>query len=118
DPIFSLGQYREKRYRILAVSSAERLPAAPDVPTMTESGFPMDQVGWFATMVPAATPKPIIDKLNGLFNELLKKDDVKKFVEEQGGAVYIRTPEQGQAFLKKEIAAWADLVKVANIPQQ
>ena len=118
DPIFTLGQYREKRYRVLAVSSAERLPAAPDVPTMTESGFPMDQVGWFATMVPAATPKPIITKLNGLFNELLKQPDVKKFVEDQGGAVYISTPEQGQAFLKKEIAAWADLVKVANIPQQ
>lgn len=118
DPIFSLGQMREGRYRILAVSSAERLPGAPDVPTMTEAGFPMDQVGWFAAMVPSATPQPIVTRLNGWLNELLKRDDVKKFVELQGGAVFTSTPEEGQAYLAKAVDEWAELVRIANIPQQ
>ncbi|WP_440411299.1 Bug family tripartite tricarboxylate transporter substrate binding protein [Neorhizobium petrolearium] len=118
DPVFSLSQLREGRYRLLAVSSAKRIPGAPDVPTMTEEGYPMDQVGWFAMMVPSETPKDIVDKINGWTKEVLSQDDVRKFVTDQGGDVFISTPDEGQEYLKKEVAAWADYVKIANIPQQ
>lgn len=118
DPVFSLAQMREGRYRLLAVSSAKRIPGAPDVPTMTEAGFPMDQVGWFAMMVPSATPKDVVEKLNGWARTVLGQDDVKKFVTDQGGDVFVSTPAEGQDYLKKEVAAWADYVKVADIPQQ
>lgn len=118
DPVFSLSQLREGRYRLLAVSSAKRIPGAPDVPTMTEAGYPMDQVGWFAMMVPSATPKEIVDKINGWTKQVLSQDDVRKFVTDQGGDVFVSTPTEGQDYLKKEVAAWADYVKIANIPQQ
>ncbi|CDN48407.1 Bug family tripartite tricarboxylate transporter substrate binding protein [Neorhizobium galegae] len=118
DPVFSLSQLREGRYRLLAVSSAKRIPGAPDVPTMTESGYPMDQVGWFAMMVPSATPKDIVDKINGWTRQVLAQEDVKKFVTDQGGDVFVSTPKEGQEYLKKEVAAWAGYVKIANIPQQ
>jgi len=118
DPVFSLSQLREGRYRLLAVSSAKRIPGAPDVPTMTEAGYPMDQVGWFAMMVPSATPKEIVDKINSWTKDVLGQEDVKKFVTDQGGDIFISTPAEGQDYLKKEVAAWADYVKIANIPQQ
>ena len=57
DPLFTLAQAREGRLRILAVASGTRLAAAPDVPSMTELGYPMDLAGWFAAMVPAATAR-------------------------------------------------------------
>ncbi|MFB9951734.1 Bug family tripartite tricarboxylate transporter substrate binding protein [Rhizobium puerariae] len=118
DPVFSLAQLREGRYRLLAVSSGKRIPGAPDVPTMTEEGYPMDQVGWFAMMVPSATPKEIVGRINGWTKEVLGQDEVRKFVTDQGGDVFVSTPEEGQEYLKKEVAAWADYVKIANIPQQ
>ncbi|MGK6312172.1 Bug family tripartite tricarboxylate transporter substrate binding protein [Neorhizobium sp. DT-125] len=118
DPVFSLAQLREGRYRLLAVSSGKRIPGAPEVPTMTEEGYPMDQVGWFAMMVPSETPKEVVGKINGWTKQVLGQDDVKKFVTDQGGDVFVSTPEEGQEYLKKEVAAWADYVKIANIPQQ
>jgi tripartite-type tricarboxylate transporter receptor subunit TctC len=62
DPVLSLAQQREGRLRILAVSTATRLEASADLPTMTEIGIPMDLTGWWAAMVPTGTPKPAIDK--------------------------------------------------------
>ena len=59
------AQQREGRLRMLAVSTGKRLQRSPDIPTMTESGVPMDLILWWAVMVPAATPKPIVDKING-----------------------------------------------------
>ncbi|SMF71875.1 Tripartite-type tricarboxylate transporter, receptor component TctC [Xaviernesmea oryzae] len=118
DPVFSLAQLREGRYRLLAVSSGKRIPGAPEVPTMTEEGYPMDQVGWFAMMVPSETPKEVVAKINGWTKEVLGQDEVKKFVTDQGGDIFVSTPEEGQEYLKKEVAAWADYVKIANIPQQ
>src|ERR1044072_6645467 len=64
EPVFALAQAREGRFRILAVGTGKRLDALPDQPTMTELGVPMDLTVWWAAMVPAATPKPIVDKIN------------------------------------------------------
>ena len=70
DPVFALSQVREGRLRILAVASADRLKAAPDYPSMTEAGYPMDLMGWFSAMVPIATPRPIVDQINKWFNQI------------------------------------------------
>src|SRR4029453_9522752 len=72
DPVFSLAQQREGRLRILAVSTATRLQANPDMPTMTESGVPMDLTGWWAAMVPTGTPNSVLDKVNQWFTEIVK----------------------------------------------
>lgn len=118
DPVFSLGQQREGRFRMLAVSSAARIPGAPDIPTMTEAGYPMDQVGWFAAMMPSATPSAIVEKFNDWANQVLEDPEVKKFIVDQGGDVFISTPAEGQAYLAKAVEEWEEYIEIANIPQQ
>jgi tripartite-type tricarboxylate transporter receptor subunit TctC len=118
DPVFSLAQQREGRLRILAVSTGTRLEANPDAPTMAESGVPMDLTGWWAAMVPAGTPKPIVDKVAQWFNEIVKTDDTRKFLGSFGGDPFINTPEAGQALFLKSIEDWGNYVRIAKITPQ
>jgi tripartite-type tricarboxylate transporter receptor subunit TctC len=115
DPVFSLAQHREGRLRILAVSTGKRLDAMPDNPTMTELGIPMDLTGWWAAMVPAATPKPVIDKIHQWFVQIVSSDETKKFLNSFGGDPYINTPEQAQAMFERDVKAWGDYVRLAKI---
>ena len=118
DNIFAASQAREGRVRILAVSTKERLQANPDIPTMTELGTPMDVTGWFAAMVPSATPRPIVDQIAKMFNEVTASDDGKKFLNSVASDPWINTPDQAQAYLMQQIKDWADYVKVAKIEPQ
>jgi tripartite-type tricarboxylate transporter receptor subunit TctC len=118
DPVFSLAQQREGRLRILAVSTGTRLEANPDLPTMTESGVPMDLTGWWAAMLPAGAPKPIIDQVNAWFTEMVKTDETKKFLNGFGGDPFINTPDAGQALFLKAIKDWGDYVRIAKIVPQ
>lgn len=119
DPVFALSQARAGRLRMLAVSTPHRMQAVPELPTMTEAGVPgVEMMGWFAAMVPAATPRPIVDKLNGWFNAVLKTDDAKKFLNSYGGDPFISTPEEGQALLRKQIKEWEGFVQAAKIEKQ
>ena len=115
DPVFSLAQQREGRLRILAVSTGTRLDALPDLPTMTELGIPMDLTGWWAAMVPAGTPKPVVDKVHAWFVQMVSSEETKKFLNSFGGDPYINTPEQGQAMLERDVKAWGDYVRMAKI---
>jgi tripartite-type tricarboxylate transporter receptor subunit TctC len=116
DPQFSLAQAREGRLRILAVSTGERLAANPDLPTMQEAGVPgIDLMGWFAAMVPAGTPRPIVDQLNARFNQVVSRDDTREFLSRFGGDPWITTPDEGQARLRHDVDAWADYVRLARI---
>ena len=119
DPQFAMAQTRAGRLRSLAVSSPKRVNAAPDLPTMTEEGVKgVELFGWFAAMVPAATPRPVIDQLNKWFNEIEATEETKNFLKQQGGDPWITTPEQGQAQLVKDQEAWGRYVKAAKIEQQ
>jgi tripartite-type tricarboxylate transporter receptor subunit TctC len=118
DPVFSLAQAREGRLRILAVSTGQRLAANPNMPTMTESGVPMDLTGWWAVMLPAGTPKPVTDQLHKWFVRIVGSDSTKAFLNKFGGDPLIETPEQGQARFLKDIKAWGDYVKMAKIAPQ
>jgi tripartite-type tricarboxylate transporter receptor subunit TctC len=118
DPVFALSQLREGRLRILAVASAERLKSNPELPTMTESGVPMDLVGWFAAMVPSATPRPIVDRLNKWFSEVVAAEETQTFLKRYGGDPWIATPEEGQARLVRDIAAWGEYIRVAKLVPQ
>ena len=115
DPVFSLAQQREGRIRILAVSSGKRLEANPDLPTMTELGIPMDLTGWWAAMLPAATPKPIIDKVNQWFTQIVRTDETRKFLNSFGGDPFINSPEAGQALFEKTIKEWGEYIRMAKI---
>jgi tripartite-type tricarboxylate transporter receptor subunit TctC len=119
DPVFALSQSRAGRLRNLAVSTPHRMQAVPDLPTMTEAGVPgVEMMGWFAAMVPAATPKPIVATLNGWFNTVLKTEDAKTFLNTYGGDPFISTPEEGQALLRKQIKEWEEYVETAHIEKQ
>jgi tripartite-type tricarboxylate transporter receptor subunit TctC len=119
DPQFSLAQAREGRLKILAVSTAERLQANPDLPTMKEAGVPgVDMMGWFAAMVPAGTPRPVVDQLNSWFKEVVAQDDTRQFLSKFGGDPWITSPEEGQARLKQDVSSWGEYVKIANIPPE
>lgn len=118
DPVYSLAQAREGRLRILGVSTGKRLEANPDMKTMSEQGVEMDLTGWWAAMVPAGTPKPVIEVIHGWFVKAVSDPETKKFLNSFGGDPLIETPEQGQARLIKDIDAWKEYVKVAKIEPQ
>ena len=117
DPVFCLSQAREGRLRILASGSPVRLEASPDVPTAREQGYDSDQLGWWGSFVPRATPRPIVDKINGWFNDVLRQPDTKAFLAKFGGDVYIGTPDEGQALLEKTVKDWKGYMEIAKIPQ-
>ena len=118
DPVFSLAQQREGRLRILAVSTGKRLEANPEAPTMAESGVPMDLTGWWAAMLPAGTPKPVVDKVNQWFSEIVKTEETKKFLNSFGGDPFINTPEVAHELFLKSINDWGNYVRIAKITQQ
>lgn len=118
DPGYSLAQERAGRLRILAVSTATRLQANPEIPTMTELGVPMDLVSWFAAMVPAGTPRPIVEKINGWFTAVVQQDDTRKFLADQGGDPYTLPVDEAQDLFRKNIDIWKDYVRIAKIQPQ
>jgi tripartite-type tricarboxylate transporter receptor subunit TctC len=118
DPVFALAQQRQGRLRILAVSTAKRLQAAPDIPTMAEAGIPMNLELWWGVMVPAATPDAIVNKINQWFKEIVSAPETKKFLNDAGADPMIRTPEEAQRMLEAAIKEWGEFVRLAKIPQQ
>jgi tripartite-type tricarboxylate transporter receptor subunit TctC len=104
--------------RILAISGGNRSQAFPNIPTMVESGYPIDLPGWWGAFVPAETPKPIVEQLNRWFDEALKGDDVRKYFSDRGGDT-LSIPFAGTAeFYRKQVAAWGEYVRVAKIQPQ
>ena len=118
DPVFALAQQRNGNLRILGVSVAERLKAAPDLPTMKEQGIDIDLPGWFSAIVPAGTPRPIVDQLNKWLNQVVAMDETKTFLNGFGSDPWISTPDEAQARLVKDVKDWGAMVKAAKIQPQ
>jgi tripartite-type tricarboxylate transporter receptor subunit TctC len=119
DPVSAISRTNAGRWRMLAVSTPHRMQAVPDLPTMTEAGVPgIELFGWFAAMVPAGTPRPIVDRLNKWLNEIETTEETKRFLNSFGGDPWITTPEEGQAQLAKDQKDWESYVKAAKIEPQ
>ena len=118
DPVVSLTQQRNGKLRILAISTGERLQAMPEIPTLTEQGIPLDLTGWTAVTVPAATPRPIVDKLNGVLMPYLKRPEVQERLQAVAIEPRHSTPDEFEKFLAAEIVRWAKVVKDAGIEPQ
>jgi tripartite-type tricarboxylate transporter receptor subunit TctC len=104
------------RLRMLAVMSAKRSDAFPDVPTLKEAGLPeMEVETWYAIFAPAGTPEAIVTKWNREMNELLKEADVKDVIAKQGLVPEGGTPEALGNRVKRELASWTRVVKAAGI---
>ena len=107
------------RLRILAVTSAKRAGALPDVPTLSELGMgEFDIAPWFGVVVPAGTPRPIVERLAGWFNQITNSDDAKQFLARAAFDAFPGSPEQMAALLKTETERWARWVKLAKIEPQ
>jgi tripartite-type tricarboxylate transporter receptor subunit TctC len=99
-----------------AVSSLKRSPLAPDLPTLDEAGIRgYDLTAWFASFVPAKTPRPVVDKLNAAFREALADKDVLAKLRPAGIEPETGTPEELKTFMNAEIKKWAKIVADAKI---
>jgi tripartite-type tricarboxylate transporter receptor subunit TctC len=107
------------RIRILAVTAAKRSGALPDVPTLSELGLgEFDIAPWFGVVVPAGTPKPVIDKLAGWFNQITSAEDTRQFLARSALDAFPGTPESMTALLQTESQRWGRWVKMAKIEPQ
>jgi len=118
DNVLAMSQARQNKMRILAVSTPERMQAAPEYPTMTESGYPMSLIGWWAGLVPMATPRPIVERLGEMLSKVVASEEGKKFLNSIASDPWVSKPDEAQAFLREQIKDWGDYVKLANIEQQ
>jgi tripartite-type tricarboxylate transporter receptor subunit TctC len=116
DPISALQLVNSGTLVALAVSSKERSPVAPDVPTISESGYPgFDAVGWHGILAPAKTPPAIIAELNAELVQALKDPETKSLLESQGIEVVGNSPQEFASFIKQDIALWKEVAEQAKI---
>ena len=107
---------RNGQVRALAISSAQRIAAAPDLPTVAESGLPgFDVVAWFGLFAPAGTPKPIVDRLSAETRAALAASEVRKLLIDLGAEPLGSTPEAFAAYVKSEFDRWGKVSKEAGI---
>ena len=118
DNIQAMAQTNAGRMRILAVGAGTRMQSASDIPTLTEFGYPMDIRSWWAALVPAGTPRPIVDQLNVWFSQVVKSEETRTFLNGIASDPWVSKPEEGQAYFLQQIKDWADYVRVAKIEPQ
>lgn len=110
------GQVQAGKIRALAVTGSKRSPLMPYVPTMVEAGLPNYSFEtWFMVFAPAATPQPVIDKLNATLNTVLQMPAIKERMAKEGFDAMPSTPAQARARLEKEMPQWAKLIKDRGI---
>ena len=103
------------KIRALAVTTAKRSKLVPDLPTVAEAGLPgFEANNWYGVVVPAKTPRPIIDRLNKEFTAVLKMPDIKEILFKQGLDAAPGTPEAFGAYIKAETVKWAKVIKASG----
>mgnify|MGYP003345122753 FL=1 len=103
---------RTEKIRALAVTSLTRSNAAPDLPTMHESGVTgFEATSWFALLAPAGTPQPIVRKIHAETVKALAQPDVRAKLTDMGMDIVGSTPEQLSAVMRVELPKWAKVVK-------
>jgi tripartite-type tricarboxylate transporter receptor subunit TctC len=104
------------KLRILAVSSAARMAAIPDVPTVAESGVPGFETGsWQGVLAPPGTPRDVVSKINADFIRVLNMPEIREKLSAQGAEVRVNTPEAFTVFLRDETARWAKVVSANGV---
>jgi tripartite-type tricarboxylate transporter receptor subunit TctC len=103
---------KDGKLKALAISSEKRFAAAPDLPTVAESGFPGFETGSFQGIVaPANTPKEVVTALHSAITKILATPEMKDRLEKAGAEVRPMSPEQFGQFIVSEKARWAKVVK-------
>ena len=111
----ALPHVREGKLRAIAITSAQRSPLLPEVPTVAESGFPGFEVqSWFGLAAPAGTLRPVVDRLNSELGKVLTNPDVRQRLLNLAANPAPGTPEQMRSFAAAEIKRWHDVVKLSG----
>ena len=111
-----LPHVKAGKLKALAVTGAKRSETLPELPTVSESGLPGYQaVGWFGVLAPAATPKPVVEKLSADVNRVLADAEVRQRMHALGADPSGNTPDEFARFIREDQAKWAKLMREAGI---
>src|SRR5437868_8310346 len=111
-----MGHIKGGKLRPLVVTSKTRLASLKDVPSAVEAGYPdLDVSSWFAMYAPANTPQPVIDKLAGEIEKIMRTDAFRKKAEELGAEAHFMGPQQLAQYQRAELTRWAKVIKSADI---
>jgi len=111
-----IGNVRAGSLRALAVTSLQRSPSAPDIPTIAEVALPgFDAATWFALVAPAGTPREIVDRINAEVTRIVAQSEVQQRFADLGMTISAGTPDALDGYIKSEIAKWAQVIKDANV---
>lgn len=111
----SLPQIKAGKLRAIAVTSAQRAPALPDVPTIAESGLPgFEATAWFGVVAPAGTPPAVIARINRDLNQWLQTPEAREKLLAQGALAEGGSAEQFAAYIRAETEKWARVVKTSG----
>ena len=112
----STGFIKNGQIKALAVTSAKRLPALPNIPTVAEASIPgFENVGWFALMAPANTPKIITDKIYAAAIKAVKSEAMQKSLETNSLTAVLSTPKELEAQINAESIKWEKIIKARNL---
>ena len=115
----AIANVKAGKLRALAVTSKQRISAAPEVPTFEEAGLRgYEAVGWFGAVAPAGTPKGIINRLNTEIRSALAAPDVKERALTAGAEPHATSPEEFAAYIREETKKWGEVVRAAGIKLQ
>ncbi len=110
-----LPHVQDNRVRPLAVTSRERSPALPEVPTFAEAGVNgMEVENWYAVLAPAGTPPDRVRALHAAITAAMARPEVRRQFTDQGARVVGSTPEESAAFIRDEVTKWAEVVRVSG----
>ena len=111
-----LSLIQAKRLRALAVSTHERTPALPDVPTAMEAGFKdYEVIGWFGLLAPAGTPAAVINALSSEISRMMATPAMRERAAQDGATPVGNKPAEFEHFLRSEIAKWTPIIQQAGI---
>jgi tripartite-type tricarboxylate transporter receptor subunit TctC len=112
----AMPQMKAGAIRTLAVTSAQRVPAVPDIPTVAESGYPgFETTTWYGILVPKGTPQPIVARLGTEVTKVLESADVRQRMAANGGATIKPGPAAFDALIRSELAKWSRVIKEAGV---
>ncbi len=112
----AVPQVKSGKVRALAVTSAKRAAAFPEIPTMSEAGYAaVNATSWFGLVAPAQAPKAILSRISAETAKVVKLPDVRERIEAQHGIVVGNTPGEFAKFVATEIANWTKVAKAGNI---
>jgi tripartite-type tricarboxylate transporter receptor subunit TctC len=115
----AISNVKAGKLRALAVTSKQRISAAPEVPTFEEAGVPgYEAIGWFGVVAPKETPRPVIQRLNAEIRAALAAPEIRERALAAGTEPLTTTPEEFAAMIREETKKWAEVIKAGGIKLQ